>query len=168
MDRDVALDCLYSTAIDLDDAGNPYGNGAEYLDKLGAGMPQAGALIACCVAGGPATGGPETVGACTYNHRVRRHACVACPAGSTNAAGDDPSGADTTCDATLCAANERVVGHACLACPKGTTSAAGADASSTDTACNVDCQDDPLWHERDDVGHTCASVEAANKKKKWK
>ena len=36
--------------------------------------------------------------ACAANERVQSNACVACPAGSTNAAGDDPSGVDTSCE----------------------------------------------------------------------
>ena len=35
---------------------------------------------------------------CAANERVSGNTCVACPAGTTNAAGDDASGADTTCD----------------------------------------------------------------------
>ena len=36
---------------------------------------------------------------CAENERVENNACVACPAGTTNAAGDDASGsADTSCD----------------------------------------------------------------------
>jgi hypothetical protein len=36
---------------------------------------------------------------CAANYRVESNACVACPAGTTNDAGDDTSGAYTTCDA---------------------------------------------------------------------
>jgi len=62
---------------------------------------------------------------------------VPCPAGTTNAAGDDASGTDTTCDATLCAANAYVSANACVPCPAGTTNAAGDDASGTDTTCDT-------------------------------
>ena len=63
--------------------------------------------------------------------------CADCNPGSTNAAGDDASGTDTACDATLCAANEYVSGNACAVCASGTTNAAGDDASGTDTACDA-------------------------------
>lgn len=36
---------------------------------------------------------------CLANEHVVSHACVACTAGTTRAAGDDPAGADTTCTA---------------------------------------------------------------------
>ena len=35
---------------------------------------------------------------CAEDTFVLANACVACPAGSTNAAGDDPSGPDSVCD----------------------------------------------------------------------
>ena len=75
------------------------------------------------------------------------NACVACPAGKTNAEGDDASGTDTTCDATTCAADERVVSNACVACPAGKTNAEGDDASGTDTTC--DASDVPPPAEQD-------------------
>ena len=37
---------------------------------------------------------------CGADERVVSNACVACPAGKTNAEGDDASGTDTTCDAS--------------------------------------------------------------------
>uniref|UniRef100_A0A0G4IBG1 EGF-like domain-containing protein n=1 Tax=Chromera velia CCMP2878 TaxID=1169474 RepID=A0A0G4IBG1_9ALVE len=73
---------------------------------------------------------------CSANQRVVSNACVACPAGSTNAANDDASGADTTCDATLCGANERVASNTCTACLAGFSNAAGDDASGGDTTCD--------------------------------
>ena len=63
--------------------------------------------------------------------------CVACPPGTTNGAGDDASGADTSCEAVLCGEGERVQGHVCVACPAGETNEAGDAASGTDTACVV-------------------------------
>jgi hypothetical protein len=74
---------------------------------------------------------------CAENELVSSNACTACPAGTTNAAGDDASGADTTCDATLCAENELVSSNACAACPAGTTNAATDDASGADTTCDT-------------------------------
>ena len=74
---------------------------------------------------------------CAVNDHVVNNACVACPAGTTRAAGDDASGADTACNGTtLCAEDQHVVSNACVACPAGTTRAAGDDASGADTACD--------------------------------
>jgi hypothetical protein len=78
----------------------------------------------------------STTPPCAANQHVTAHACVACGAGSTNAAGDVPAGADTSCDATLCAADQRVQTHACVACTAGSTNAAGDDASGADTTCD--------------------------------
>ena len=75
---------------------------------------------------------------CLANEYVSSNVCTACPAGATNAAGDDANGADTTCDATLCAVNEYVASNVCTACAAGTTNAAGDDANGADTACEVD------------------------------
>ena len=55
---------------------------------------------------------------CAKDEKVVGNACVACPAGEVNAAGDDPAGADTTCD-PACAKDEKVVGNACVACEDG-------------------------------------------------
>ena len=74
---------------------------------------------------------------CSENQRVVSNVCTACPAGKTNAAGDDASGADTTCDATICSENQKVVSNVCTACPAGKTNAAGDDASGADTACEA-------------------------------
>jgi hypothetical protein len=38
---------------------------------------------------------------CGADEHVSNHSCVACPVGTTNAAGDDPSGEDTLCDGPL-------------------------------------------------------------------
>ena len=74
--------------------------------------------------------------ACATNQRVSSGACVACPAGSTRAAGDPVYGGDTTCTATLCATNERVSNNACVACAGSATNAAGDDATQSDTTCD--------------------------------
>lgn len=75
---------------------------------------------------------------CDVDQRVEDNACVACGAGSTNAAGDDANGADTTCDPTLCNVNQRVENHACVACAEHHLNPAGDDASGADTACTPD------------------------------
>ena len=77
-----------------------------------------------------------TGAACATNQRVSSGACVACPAGSTRAAGDPVYGGDTTCTATLCATNERVSSFACVACTGSATNAAGDDATQSDTTCD--------------------------------
>jgi len=65
------------------------------------------------------------------------NACVACPAGATNAEGDDALGMDTACDAVICAENERVLSNACVSCAAGSTHASGDDATGADTECEV-------------------------------
>ena len=75
---------------------------------------------------------------CRADQHVADNNCVACPPGSTHAAGADASGPDTACRAVLCAENEYVAGNNCVACPPGSTHAAGADASGSDTACRAD------------------------------
>ena len=77
---------------------------------------------------------------CLEDERVAGNACEACPPGTTNAANDDASGADTTCDATLCGVNEHVVGNACANCTAGSTNAKDDDASGADTLCDPDHQ----------------------------
>ena len=75
---------------------------------------------------------------CAVNEYVKSKVCTACAAGSTNALGDDASGADTTCDATKCAVNEYVKSKVCTACAAGSTNTVGDDASGVDTECDVD------------------------------
>ncbi|MGC6417452.1 MAG: hypothetical protein ACON3Z_10040, partial [Bradymonadia bacterium] len=73
---------------------------------------------------------------CAADERVDDNACVACPAGTANDAGDNATGGDTTCDDILCAADERVDGNACVACPAGTANDAGDNATGVDTTCD--------------------------------
>ncbi|MBL9015411.1 MAG: hypothetical protein JNL83_14600 [Myxococcales bacterium] len=81
-------------------------------------------------------GGTTPLEPCRADQRVQGGACVPCAAGTTNAAGDDPGGADTSCDAVKCALDQHVVAHACAACAPGSTNAAGDDASGADTTCD--------------------------------
>lgn len=74
---------------------------------------------------------------CGADERVVSGACVACPAGTGNGPGDDPTGPDTNCTAILCAANQRVLSNACFPCPAGASNAPGDDASGPDTNCVV-------------------------------
>ena len=82
---------------------------------------------------------PEPV-VCQADQRVKANQCVACPAGATRAPGDDASGADTQCQATvtLCGQDEYVQASQCVACPAGTTRDAGDDASGADTSCDAE------------------------------
>jgi len=79
---------------------------------------------------------PPTSSPCAANHHVSSNACVACAAGTTRAAGDDPTGNDTSCATTRCSANERVASNVCVACGAQETNAAGDDASGADTSCD--------------------------------
>ena len=124
-DVGVELDAGGDASIDPEDAGDEDTGG----DEVDAGGEDAGEADA----GDDAA---EVV-LCAEDERVDANACEACPAGTTNEAGDDASGEDTECDATLCAENERVVGNACEACAAGTTRAAGDDASGADTQCEA-------------------------------
>ena len=72
---------------------------------------------------------------CGVDEYVSANTCVPCPAGTTNAAGDDASGSDTNCDITYCSIDQYVSSNACVACAAGTTNAAGDDASGSDTTC---------------------------------
>ena len=73
---------------------------------------------------------------CGEDQKVVANACVPCESGSTNAGGDDASGADTSCDATICGVDERVSDHVCVPCASGRNSPGGDDASGCDTVCN--------------------------------
>jgi len=84
---------------------------------------------------GIVTGGCTLSGACAANEHVESNFCKACAAGTTRAAGDITSRADTACDKTLCAVDEYVSSNVCTACPAGMTNAAGDDASGADTTC---------------------------------
>merc|ERR1712196_760762 len=85
-------------------AANEYVDSA-HPDKICRACPDgttstAGALrtstvgIAACTDSGTDT----AVSACEANYHVVSNVCVRCDIGKTNAAGDDPSGPDTTCD----------------------------------------------------------------------
>jgi hypothetical protein len=75
---------------------------------------------------------------CLADFHVQNFACVECPGGTTNNAGDDPHHYDTTCQKTLCKVNEYVKAHVCTPCSAAhghTTNTAGDDASGADTTC---------------------------------
>lgn len=106
----------------------------------------------------PADGGLDASDAsavepCAANTYVSANACVACPAGTDNEAGDDPSAADTVCDAVLCETDFHVVGNACVACAAGTSREAGDDATGADTTCTaIVCEEN--FHV---VGNACVA-----------
>jgi hypothetical protein len=75
---------------------------------------------------------------CGTDHHVSGGKCVACPSGSTNAAGDKIADGDTTCDfpAGICGANQHVSIKRCVECPPGTRSDGGDDPKKgVDTGC---------------------------------
>lgn len=79
---------------------------------------------------------------CAENQHVSSGSCIACAAGKTRAAGDEPTGGDTACDTTLCEENHHVVNNVCTACVAGKTRAAG-DPATVDTVCDATlCQED--------------------------
>ena len=69
---------------------------------------------------------------CDINEHVASNVCTACVGGSTNPAGDNPGGADTTCG---CSTNTSVVYNVCTACVGGSTNPAGDDPYGADTNC---------------------------------
>lgn len=91
---------------------------------------------------------------CLINQKVVNYECVNCPAGKTNAAGDNSaSGSDTYCDNVICGSNQHVSNHVCTTCPTGKVRIAGDDASSGDTECEFPCEDTAGW---DDLySYTC-------------
>jgi hypothetical protein len=72
---------------------------------------------------------------CGADEYVSSGACTTCAAGFTRPAGDDSSGADTSCDINYCAVDQHVSLNLCIACPPGMTRPAGDDESGADTYC---------------------------------
>ena len=93
----------------------------------------AAATLAISGCGGDVT--PDPPAPCPADARVFNKLCMTCPAGTTNTPGDDPAGADTSCDAIICPADQHVVSNQCQPCAPGTTNRAGDDASQGDTRC---------------------------------
>ena len=69
---------------------------------------------------------------CDINEHVAANVCTACVGGSTNAAGDNPDGADTTCG---CSTNTSVVSNVCTPCGPGGSADAGHAVPGPDTQC---------------------------------
>lgn len=76
---------------------------------------------------------------CGADERVESNRCVGCAPGTSNDAGDDPVGDDTTCTAVLCEADQRVEADACVPCGPREMNDAGDDASGEDTSCDDAC-----------------------------
>lgn len=73
---------------------------------------------------------------CLANQHVSGGACVACPDGTSNVAGDDITGGPTTCDDIYCSEDEFVnEAHACQACAQDSVRAAGDNARLQATQC---------------------------------
>jgi MYXO-CTERM domain-containing protein len=88
--------------------------------------------------GNPNSFGMRVIGVrslCPLDQRVSGRACVACAPGTIRPAGDDPSGADTTCTAIECDVNQSVSSNACVACAPGSTRPAGDSAAAGNTTC---------------------------------
>merc|ERR1712146_697181 len=84
---------------------------------------------------------------------VDTNVCTTCPAGTTNAAGDDASGSDTSCTAIICLEDQYVSSNSCTNCSAGFEADAGSDASGNDTACTViPCNASALLLNAVDVG----------------
>ena len=77
-------------------------------------------------------------GGCAADHHVVNHTCVPCPPGTTNAAGDDDAGPDTSCDVIQCGPHEHVYNHTCVPCPPGSVNGTnGSNATGPDTNCTA-------------------------------
>ena len=122
---------------------------AEYLEPHGTcgpknvfGEPGGSCMFASCEEGFLCSDDDNICVAptCAENERVLENACVPCPAGTVNEAGDANSPYEsiyykTYCDAVLCGENERVIDNTCVACEQGWIAEAGQDASGADTQC---------------------------------
>lgn len=129
-----SLACLALACTAITDPGRFefYDGGPSGID----GGPDGGAADGGAGDGGDASAGTDAAAPCRVNEHVVSGSCEACGPGTTNEAGDDPSGADTSCDPTRCDENERVQAHACVPCEAGQTNGAGDDASGGDTPCD--------------------------------
>lgn len=76
---------------------------------------------------------------CAENEHVVGNACVSCGVTMENPAGDDASGADTTC--ATCAENHYVSQGTCTACDASLTRPAGDAVGGSDTSCTVCASD---------------------------
>ncbi len=65
--------------------------------------------------------------------KVKNYTCIPCELGAINAAGNDATGSDTSCDPILCGANEKVSSNTCTSCEIGSVNNAGDDACSCDS-----------------------------------
>ena len=76
--------------------------------------------------------------ACKQNERVFQGRCVACPAGTTNIAGDDRTGSNTVCDDVVCSKNQYADGTGlCKPCASGEYNIAGDIAFNKGTGAKI-------------------------------
>ena len=178
LDNGVCIDCgaghsnahdnTDSTCLSIQCTSSQYALGGECkacpVGSTGVAGPASVDSECTCAAGKSfnATAGTCDAILCASDERVVSNACEACPAGTTNAVGDDASGADTNCDATLCGANEHVVSNVCTPCVEGSTNAAGDDASGADTACDITHQ--CLVNQFYDTANHCQACPAGTNK----
>ena len=140
-----SADTLYASAADASDASAadasyPPASDASAADASDASAPDAGVP--------PDAAQPPD--ACGQDERVADNACVACPDGTTNAAGDDPGGPDTTCDqrpVVQCTPDAALIAEARACrkdehCPCGAHCVAGRCAA--ECATHGDCPDGTL------------------------
>ena len=80
-------------------------------------------------------GGDAALPVRTSFSKIAKNVCAACPAGSTNEAGDSPDDGASVCDWGTCGANEYVSSHVCTPCTTGTFNDAG-DSQAADTTCD--------------------------------
>ena len=85
---------------------------------------------------------------CAVDQYVSSNVCVGCLGGSTNDAGDDPSGDDTTC---ACAENQFVFSNGCSDCGDEETNIAGNPVPGQNTFCD----------RAETVGTSCTIFEGA-------
>jgi hypothetical protein len=76
--------------------------------------------------------------ACRQNERVFQGRCIACPAGTSNIAGDDRTGSNTVCDDVVCSTKEYADGTGlCKPCPSGEYNIAGDIAFNKGTGATI-------------------------------
>jgi hypothetical protein len=120
-------DCTPDPAID------PVPDCTDYTGETGNATEEEARIQCIAISGCVFTPDPTTL--CEINQYVASNTCLPCPPGTTNEAGDDSGGPDTTCISTLCGVDQYALNHICTSCPGGTTHEAGDDASGPGTPC---------------------------------
>jgi hypothetical protein len=134
--------------------------GAGYVNP--AGDDPEGADTACTATGATVKAHKDldAKNICAANYHVKNHKCAPCPAGTSNAKGDDKNHHDTACAAVLCPANHHVskvdsstlahnkgeVDYVCKKCADHLTNTAGDDCSKkTPTECYANDEVPPSY-----------------------